>query len=240
MKKTTIITTVLSLAIIFNPPKSAFTKSDTKSKLSFLNKKVETVEPLPFRVFWIKTKDGSSYLATYNGRFVILSPEIIDVKTGKKITTIEALREAMKPDVNEFAALWLYKKGNPAALIVVDEYCPYCERLVKDILTILKTGKTPKYDLAVTFFPIHRQAVEASCKLFGAGPEKAREVYLKWVETQNPSVWSGLKCRPEDRKKLLFKAVQLRSMVGITATPTVILPSGQKIIGYKNPEEFLF
>ena len=149
----------------------------------------------------------------------------------------------MKPNIDEVAMLYLVKsdtKSRPTALIVVDEYCPYCERLIKDTLALIKAGKTPKYDLAVAFFPVHRKAVDASCKLMGVGKDRAREIYLKWVESKDPKIWATLKCDPEKRKEFLAKAVMLRMMAGINATPTVILPNGRKIVGYKNPEEFLF
>ena len=240
MKKAITITAIsMAIAANLNLAKPAQCASKN-NQMELLGKKVESVESLPFKIFWVKTKDGASYIATSNGRFVIESPKLLDVQTGKTVTTIEELREAMKPDVNKYATLWLVKKGKPSALIVVDEYCPYCERLVKDILTVLQTGKTPKYDLAVTFFPIHRQSVEATCKLMSIGQKKARETFIKWVQTHDSSVWNNIKCVPEMQKKFFVKAAQLNTMVGISATPTVILPDGKKIIGYRNPEEFLF
>ena len=210
-----------------------------KRQQRFLDKEVAKVQSIPFRIFWIETKDGSSYIASSNGRFVISSPELRDVQTGTIINSIEELKLALKPNVHETAMLYLVKKGRPSALVIVDEYCPYCERLVKDILSLLKAGNTPKYDIAVTFFPVHRQAVEATCKLMEVGPEKARELYVNWVKTQDPSTWGNIKCSPETRKKFLMMAAKLQ-MNGLTATPTVILPDGTQIVGYRNPEEFLF
>jgi len=210
-----------------------------KRQQRFLDKEVARVQSIPFRIFWIETKDGSSYIASSNGRFVISSPELRDVQTGTIINSIEELKLALKPNVDEIAMLYLVKKGRPSALVIVDEYCPYCERLVKDILSLLKAGNTPKYDIAVTFFPVHRQAVEATCKLMEVGPEKARELYVNWVKTQDPSTWGNIKCSPETRKKFLMMAAKLQ-MNGLTATPTVILPDGTQIVGYRNPEEFLF
>lgn len=208
-------------------------------RMMFLDKKVKRVQRIPFRIYWIETEDGSSYLASSNGRFVIENPVLLDMQTKKRLETLSDLMTAMKPDAERVAVLYLAKTGKPEALIVVDEYCPYCEQLVKDILKLLQSGKKPKYDLAVTFFPIHRQAVDASCKLLHAGKKKARQMYLKWVSSKDPSVWNEEKCTPEARKKFLTLAAQLRTMNGISATPTIILPDGTQLVGYRNPE-FLF
>ena len=209
------------------------------SGMFFLNKKVRKVQRIPFQMYWIQTEDGSSYLVSSNGRFVIEKFELLDMQTKNRVETITDLLRAMKPDISQSAVLYLSEQGRPAALIVVDEYCPYCEKLMKQLLALLEAGRKPKYDLAVAFFPVHIKAVDASCKLMQAGKKKARELYVRWVKTHDPDVWNQQKCSAEVRRKFLTIAARLKTMSGISATPTIVLPDGTRIVGYRNPE-FLF
>ena len=215
-------------------------ESRTVSQQRFLDKQVDKVEAVPFRMFWIKATDGSSYLASSNGRFVIKSPQIYDVQTGQTITSIEELNLAMKPDVNKFAVFYFSRAGKPTALLVVDPFCTHCHKMSREILRLVEAGKTLKYDLAVTFFPISRQAIGAICQLMKVGQEEAKSMYVRWVKTQDSSIWSNTECDSENRRKFLMLAAQLQSMSGIRATPTLILPDGTRVVGYTDPTSLLF
>ena len=201
-----------------------------------LVKEVETVGTF----HWLVLKDGKQYLISSDGRFVIENPKIYDQQTKRILISIREFKEARKPRVEDYAFFYLSKQGKPAALIVVDQYCGYCERLVKDLLILLKSGRTPKYDIAITFYPIFRKSVDGPCKLASVSPEKAREIYMKWVRTKDPAVWEKLPCDPKKKQDFLMKAAKLKFVSGINSTPVVILPDGTKIVGYRNPEEFLF
>ena len=200
---------------------------------------VKEVEPVG-SFLWLTLKDGREVLISSDGRFVIYHPRLYDMKKNKIVTTLSEFRAVRKPEIDRYAFFYLSKTGKPKALLVVDEYCPYCERFMKDLLSLLEAGRKPKYDLAVTFYPVHREAIDASCKLLGLPPEKARETYVKWVKTTDPAVWKDLTCDPKKQQEFLIKAAGLRFESGVNSTPTVILPDGRKVIGYRNPEDFLF
>ncbi len=191
-------------------------------------------------VYWLELKNGKQLLVSSDGRFVIENPKVRDLMKKTTITTLEDLRKNRMPDVNKFAFFYLYKAAQkPTALLVVDQYCPYCERFVKDLLQIMKQ-KEPKYSIAVTFFPIHPEAVDASCKMIAMKPDTARMAYIKMVKSSDDSLLRTVQCTRANREKFLKKALQLRFIAGVQGTPTIILPNGRKIVGYVNPESILF
>ena len=199
-------------------------------------KEVETLGTF----IWLVLKDGSEHLISSDGRFLIKNPRVLDLSSNRTIETLRELRETRRPNVKDYAFFYLSRQGKPAALIVVDPHCGHCERLVRDLLVLIESGRTPGYDLAVTFFPVFRRSTDDVCKLLSVSPEKAHETYVKWVKTGNPGIWEKLTCDPRKKQDFIMKAAKLRFISGINSTPVVILPDGRKVVGYRNPEEFLF
>ena len=166
--------------------------------------------------------------------FLIVEGRVVDPKTKIDLTELR-LEELTRINFNDlpFSDAIKVVKGNGKRKIAIfsDVDCPYCKRLEKKELSNINniTIYTFLYPLA-----IHPEAEEKSKKIWCAKDRaKAWNEYIL-----NDKLPKNL----GDCKTPINKIVKLGKELGISSTPTIILPNGKRVPGaipYKQLEEYL-
>ena len=169
-----------------------------------------------------------------NFDFLIVEGRIVDPKTKNDLTE-ERLEVLSRIDFNDLPLMDAIKvvKGNGKRKIAIfsDVDCPYCKKLEKNELSNVDniTIYTFLYPLA-----IHPEAEEKSKKIWCAKDRaKAWNEYI--LEDKLPNNLG-------DCKTPISKIIKLGKDLGISSTPTIILPSGKRVPGaipYQRLEEYL-
>ena len=166
--------------------------------------------------------------------FLIVEGRVVDPKTKIDLTELR-LEELTRINFNDLPLSDAIKvvKGDGKRKIAIfsDVDCPYCKRLEKKELSNIDniTIYTFLYPLA-----IHPEAEEKSKKI--------------WCAKNRAKAWNEyifkdkLPKNPGDCETPINKIVKLGKDLGITSTPTIILPNGKRVPGaipYKQLEEYL-
>ena len=166
--------------------------------------------------------------------FLIVEGRVVDPKTKIDLTELR-LEELTRINFNDLPLSDAIKvvKGDGKRKIAIfsDVDCPYCKKLEKKELSNIDniTIYTFLYPLA-----IHPEAEEKSKKIWCAKDRaKAWNEYIF-----NDKLPKNL----GDCKTPINKIVKLGKELGISSTPTIILPNGKRVPGaipYKQLEEYL-
>ena len=178
---------------------------------------------------------GSQIIYT-NGAFdfLIVEGRVVDPKTKIDLTELR-LEELTRINFNDLPLSDAIKvvKGDGKRKIAIfsDVDCPYCKRLEKKELSNIDniTIYTFLYPLA-----IHPEAEEKSKKIWCA--KDRAEAWSEYIFKDKLPKNSG------DCKTPINQILKLGKDLGISSTPTIILPNGKTIPGvipYKQLEEYL-
>jgi thiol:disulfide interchange protein DsbC len=166
--------------------------------------------------------------------FLIVEGRVVDPKTKNDLTELR-LEELTRVNFNDLPLVDAIKvvKGDGKRKIAIfsDVDCPFCKRLEKKELSNIDniTIYTFLYPLK-----IHPKAEEKSKKIWCAKDRaKAWNEYI--LEDKLPNNLG-------DCKTPISKIIKLGKDLGISSTPTIILPSGKRVPGaipYQRLEEYL-
>ena len=166
--------------------------------------------------------------------FLIVEGRVVDPKTKTDLTELR-LEELNRINFNDLPLSDAIKvvKGDGKRKIAIfsDVDCPYCKRLEKKELSNINniTIYTFLYPLA-----IHPEAEEKSKKIWCA--KDRAKAWNEYIFKDKLPKNSG------DCKTPINKIVKLGKDLGISSTPTIILPNGKRVPGaipYKQLEEYL-
>ncbi len=164
---------------------------------------------------------------TGNGRYVIQG-SILDMQTRKNLTepsvrsaTVKALKSIGEENMLVFGS----KELKHTVTVFTDVDCGSCRRLHRELAAYHKRGIRIRYlffPRAGMFSPSYTKAVSVWCaKDRGQAMDSAaRGETLKKHDCQNPVAGHML----------------LGQQIGVTSTPTLILPDGQVLPGYISPD----
>lgn len=193
---------------------------------------VENVRPAPVPGFFevhVQTGRGPQILYTDAEANYIFQGHLYDARAGRDLTE-ERLNKLMAID---FAALpldWAVKvqRGNGRRVLAIfsDPYCPACRQFEQTLAQI--------DDITVYYFmyPVIRPELAEHSKAVWCSPDRAKA----WLalaarpKAQPPS--SGARCdTPVER------ILELGRSLGVSSTPTLFLPTGERIRGgLRGPE----
>jgi thiol:disulfide interchange protein DsbC len=159
----------------------------------------------------------------------IITGSIIDVDTRQNLTNLR-LYEISKVDVSEIPIEDALLLGNPEArfkaIVFDDPDCPYCKNLHREMRSIVEeNGDIAFY---IKLFPL---------KIHPAAYKKAKSILCRRSIALLERSFDGRSVpEPNCETSAVDETIELAERLGITTTPTVILPDGGVIVGFKDRE----
>lgn len=161
---------------------------------------------------------------------LILSGYVFNLKTKSNLTQ-ERLMELNKVDVSQIplddAVIMGDKNARHKIIVFTDPDCPYCAKLHEETKKIIDKRK----DIAfyIKMFPVHQSAVEKSKTIIC---EKSLKLLDDaFAKKQLP--------KPKCETSAVDENLKLGKKIGISGTPSIILPNGNIIPGYKDADSLL-
>jgi len=168
-----------------------------------------------------RAQDGVHVFYTDANANYIISGKIFEARTSRNLTE-ESLR---KLNAVDFGALPLaqavkVQRGSGKRVLVMfsDPYCPYCQRFEKALQQV------EDITIYVFMYPVIRPELKEQSRAVWCSPDRAK-AWLDLALHQKPPAVAAACDDPVE------KNVQLGRTLGVSATPTLILPNGEKISG---------
>ncbi len=163
----------------------------------------------------------------------LINGQVIRIATRENLTR-KRLQELNIVDVASIPIDDAVVVGDPNAktrIIVFDDpECPYCVKLHKEIKKVVK--KDPSIAFFIKMFPLIKIHPNAYDKAKAIVCEKS----LKLLEDS----FNGKKLpKPSCKTDILERNMELAYNLKIRSTPTMIMPDGRVLPGYKKAEEIL-
>ena len=122
--------------------------------------------------------------------------------------------------------LFVYGQSNENYIdVITDIDCRYCQKFHQDIPIYLENGIKVRYLVLARKRSVKSKIVSA------------------WCAKNKNGAFTLLKSRKEIKKKHCENPIEyhqnLISNLGISSTPTIFLPNGNLILGYKSPKEII-
>lgn len=120
-------------------------------------------------------------------------------------------------------------EGSRKLFVFTDPDCPFCAKLHEELWKL--TALDPQVTVYVKMFPLkmHPAAYDKARVILGAGtPELLNKAFAG-----EPIPAPGAK----DSAKPVDDTIKYAESIGITSTPTLILPDGMIVVGFKKAEE---
>ncbi len=181
-----------------------------------------------------KSKIGVVYL-DFKKKFLIIG-NVIDIEAKKSLTE-EAMEENRIIDIKKIplkdALIMGNKKGTKKLYVFTDPECPFCLKLHQELEKLLIEEPQLTVYLIVFGLDIHPNATWKTESIICQSKENMEEA-LKLLEMsyqgkEVPKINCG-KNYAEANKKLA-------NSLGISGTPTIILPSGKVISGWRTKDD---
>lgn len=199
--------------------------------------KVEIPEPEKTEVEGIYQLQlgGSEAYLTADGRYVFTG-DLIDLKTGKNLTELSRrgrataeLQQYPSRDKIVFPATGLEKAR---IHVFTDTSCPYCKKLHAEVPQLQQAG------ISVAYLPFPRGGST------GPGYQSLKQVWCAKDRLEAMSIAKdielgdlpGADC---EAASAVDRGYQLGNRLGITGTPAIFQPSGQRLDGYVPYEQLI-
>lgn len=181
-----------------------------------------------------KSKFGVVYL-DFKKKYLIIG-NVIDIE-GKKSITEEAMEEQRKIDVSKIplkdALIMGNKNGTKKLYVFTDPECPYCYKLHTELENLIKEEPNLTVYLIVFGLEIHPNANWKSESIICKSKESMEEA-LKLLELS----YSGKEVPKINCNKNYAEAnKKLANSLGISGTPTIVLPNGKVISGWRTKDD---
>ena len=216
----------------------ALTLSEANEVLRGLGE-VKSVKVSPVRGLYeltIVNKEGrqATVYLDFDKKHLIPSP-IFNLATKKPIAPqlVGAPQEVSRVDIATVPTGNSIILGNPEGkrklFVFTDPDCPYCAKLHEELWKL--TALAPDITIYVKMFPLkmHPQAYDKARVILGAGtPELLNKAFAG-----EPLPPAG----PKDAAKPVDETIKYAESIGITSTPTMILPDGEILVGFRKADE---
>jgi len=158
----------------------------------------------------------------------IISGKIYEARTSRNLTE-ETLRKAnaIKFDTLPLSQAVKIQRGNGKRVVAMfsDPYCPYCQQFEKTLQQI------DDITIYVFMYPVIRPELAGQSKAVWCSPDRSK-AWLDLALHQKPPVVTAACETPVEKNLALGKSL------GVTATPTIILSTGEKISGGMQAADF--
>jgi len=199
------------------------------------NTKIDDVSETSVEDVW-QVQIGNRYVYLLEGGKYALTGDLINLEDGRNLTaqsrrvvTVETLAEFDDADLVVFAA-----RGEPRAILNVftDTSCPYCQQLHSEIDKLQDAGITVRY------FPYARGGSR------GPGYQHLRSVWC--AEDRNQAMTDAKNQLFDDlpsgdcqAASIVDRGYLAGNQIGISGTPALVKPNGEKIEGYRPYQELI-
>lgn len=185
-------------------------------------------------VFQIKLGNSYGYLSE-DGRY-LFTGDLIDLKTKKNLTkeregkdTLSLLEQFPEKDMVRYPAA---DKEKTRITVLTDPTCPFCKKLHQEIPILQKAGVTVQY----IGFP--------RAGLTGEGYELMKSIWCAKDREKAMSIAKGTMEGKLDKKecpdsKAVDAGYEFGKRIGISGTPALVMPDGQRIDGYIPAKQLL-
>jgi thiol:disulfide interchange protein DsbC len=177
---------------------------------------------------------GIVYL-DFSKKYLIVG-NVIDI-VEKKSLTESAMEEQRQIDINKIsikdALIMGNKSGAKKLYIFSDPECPYCYKLHQELEKLIKEDKQVVAYIILFGLDIHPNAQWKSESIICKSKENMEEA-LKMLEMslqgkELPKINCGKNYADSNKKQA--------NSLGISGTPTIVLPSGKVISGYRTKDD---
>lgn len=194
---------------------------------------VKSVKPAPVRgLYELSIQQGGQTVTGYldYGKKHLIGGQIFDLTTGrlagappekKKVERINPSRLSMKDSL---------VMGNPIAkkklFVFTDPECPYCAKLHAELKKLV--AMEPNVAIYIKLYPLkmHPKAYDKARVILGAKSLALLERSFAGGTLPAPG--------PRDAKKPVDDTMRFAESVGINSTPTLVLPDGRVLTGFKD------
>ena len=183
-----------------------------------------------------KEKQGIAYIDFAKKHLVagpIFSLATKQQITGKPGSTPPVTPQKTKVDINTLPLKDSIVLGNPKGkkklFVFTDPECPYCKKLHWELVKLIYME--PDLAIYVKMFPLkmHPHSYDKARVILGAGTPYLLDKAFAGEQLPQP----GLK----DPKEPVDESIKLGESLGITSTPTLVLPDGRIIVGARDAAE---
>lgn len=194
------------------------------------NIKILNIKMTPLRSLWeidveSNSKKGAVYLDIT--KKYLISGQLIDIK-GKRNLTQETAEELNRIDVSKVplgdAIVMGDKNAKKRVIVFTDPDCPFCAKLHIELKKLTAERKDVAFFIKMFPLPIHKEAAE---KAKAIACEKSLAL-LDAAFEKKPIAKAKCKSSAVDDNLALGKKL------GITGTPTLVMPDGRVISGFRD------
>jgi len=212
--------------------------SEILKTLKVTDAKVLNIEMSPLKGLWEVSferegKRGVFYI-DFSKRYVV-SGSIIEVKTTTN-KTHERLSLAPVNYIPQYkiplddALVIGNKNAKKRVIIFTDPDCPFCGRLHNEIKKIAEARRDISFYIKLFPLKIHKEAYSKSKSILC-------EKSLRLLEDNFEG--KGVPLPPRCEGKEIDENIRLASRLGISGTPTIIMPDGRVFVGFFTSERLI-
>lgn len=121
-------------------------------------------------------------------------------------------------------------EGKKKLFVFTDPDCPYCEKLHHELIKL--AYREPEVGVFIKLYPLqmHPKAFDKS-RVILAAENPLFMLNKAFANEELPPPGPGDPAQPVEETRKLAESL------GITATPTMVLPDGRVLLGYKTAED---
>ncbi len=194
------------------------------------NVKILSIKLTPMKSMWeIDIESGSKKGALYLDitKKYLISGQLIDIK-GKRNLTQEAAEELNRIDVSKVplgdAIVMGDKKAKKRVIVFTDPDCPFCAKLHPELKKVIAERKDVVFFIKMFPLPIHKEAAE-----------KAKAIVCeKSLALLDAAFEKKPVAKPKCKTSAVDENIALGKKLGITGTPTLVMPDGRVISGFRD------
>lgn len=200
------------------------------------NIKVLSVQQAPSKGLWEVTieagsKKGIAYIDFAKQNLIV--GQIVSIKTRENLTKkrfIELDRVDYSKIPLEGSLIWGNPDSSTKIVVFDDPECPFCARLHEELKRIVQERR----DIAIyiKLFPLTKIHKDAYRKALAIQCENSIELLERSFKKQPVP-------DPKCKTDVIDKNIALAKELGITGTPTIVLPDGRVIRGFIKAEQLL-
>ncbi len=215
---------LLSATIVFGAGNiSQDIKASLKTSLPELN--IDQINATALTNVYEVVSGHKVFYVDSTGRYAFLG-NMVDLTTKQSLTE-SRVEQLSRVDFNQlpfkYALIRVNGSGERKIAVFTDPDCPFCQRLEQEVIPKL-TNVTVYYFL----YPlsIHANAETDSKKIICA--ENPNKVFLEWM-INGTTLPNRADCKNADNLQIIKDFASKK--IGVEASPTIVLPSGQVMTG---------
>jgi len=194
------------------------------------NAKILNIKMTPLKSLWeIDIESGNKKGVLYLDvtKKYLISGQLVDIK-GKRNLTQESSEVMNKIDASKIplgdAIVMGDKNAKKRVIVFTDPDCPFCAKLHSELKKIIAERKDVVFFIKMFPLPIHKEATEKSKAI---ACEKSLAMLDAAFEKKPIS-------KPKCKTSAVDDNIALGKKLGITGTPTLVMPDGRVISGFRD------